>query len=246
MATIGYKKSNAEYTKSGDKVDLMKDFAFSQKNYIGNRGNTIANALYSKTELANELNARAKAIGPQRGGMILLDEAGAPLANHRFYSHELKKWVTTDSKGQLVMGNKQLVNEAYKLYVEREQEIDEHCERCCVNDEICAYILGFKNVAELKACLGKSNAFEVDGAELKDPALVDIDAMPSSMRRYAHNSKERLCAVQKLRLLVGERLNYINLIDYGGERSDVHDDNVQNDKVKAEFALGGGVKVTPV
>lgn len=243
--SIGFKKSLNKYTATGDKIDLTKDLAFSQKSLIGTRGNTIANALYSQSELANEIQARAKALGPQRGGMVMLGEDGKPLANHRFYSHELKKWTTTDDEGRVIMGNKQLVNEAYKLYIEREELIDEYCEKCCVNDEICAYVLGFANVAGLTACLAKGNAFEVDGVELKDPALVTVDAMPSSMRRYAHNSSERLAAVQKLRLLVGERLNYINLIDYGGDRSDVHDENVQNNSVKGEFKLGGDAKVIP-
>ncbi len=60
------------------------------------------------------------------------------------------------------------------------------------------------------------------------------------MRRYAHGQKERLLAVQKLHLLVGERLNYVNLIDYGDKVSDRHNENVQKD-TDAVFTVDGAV-----
>jgi hypothetical protein len=229
------------YTASAtDKMDLLKDYGFSQKSVIPTRGNSVANALYSKSELANELQHRVKALGPQRGGVIMLDEDGKPLKNHRYYSHELKKWVTTDGDGRVIMGNKAIVDEAYQLYIEREQMIDDIAEKCVCNDEICAYILGYGSVAELSACLAGTKSFEVDGKPLTDKLLVEIDAMPSNMRRYAHGQKERLLAVQKLRLLVGERLNFVNLIDYGDKVSDRHNENVQ-EPTDIKFGVDGSV-----
>ena len=234
-------KLEAKYTATGTKVNLLRDYGLTQRDVIPTRGNTIADALFSKDELKNAIDHKIKALGPQRGSMVLYDEVGNPLTNHRYYHHELKKWVTSDHEGRVTWGNQSIVDEAYRAHKERDAQIDYYADRCCVNNEICAYTLGFKDVAELESVLGTGKGFKVNGLDL-DADLVGINAMPEMMELYPNGKEKALLAIKKMRLLVGTRLNRINLLDVGGKRSDENNVNVQEEGNAHAFAIDGTIK----
>ena len=233
-------KLDNKYKASGDKVNLLRDYGFTQKQLIPSRGSTIANALFSKDEVKNEIEGRIKALGPQRGSMKLYDEDGVALAKHRFYHTELQKWVTTDDEGRIAWGNKDLVDESYQAYLEREKQIDYYYDRCVINNELCAYMLGM-SPAELNAYLGAGNSFKVNSVEIDDE-LKAVDALPEKMEIYPTGKEKHLMAMKKLRLLIGNNLNRINLLDVGGKKSDKDDLNVLMAGNKMKFEVDGEIK----
>jgi hypothetical protein len=225
FAKLTADKLGGDYQKTKD-VNLLRGFANTQKPLIGHRGNTFANVMTGE-ELESEIIHRVKAFGKQRGALLFYDEDGVtPLRNATFYSNELGKMVTTDSEGKFMYGNKAIVDQSVKFYEEREALIDKYVEQCKVNNEICAYMLGYGSVAELRTVLGTKGKFKVEGDELVDEDLINADGMPESIRRTAPGKDKQLSAIYKLRLLVGERLAYINLMDFGRKKSDKDDPNV--------------------
>ena len=107
-----------------------------------------------------------------------------------------------DDKGVITVIDSDLVQKTADLETEKRKYLEDIIEKASMSDEICTLILAQKNVASLKAILGKGGG----APYVNDPDLLNVDAMPSAIETYDPTGTTFSRAIQKFKIVVRAKL----------------------------------------
>ena len=107
-----------------------------------------------------------------------------------------------DAAGLITVIDSDLVQKTADLETEKRKYLEDIIEKASMSDEICTLILAQKNVASLKAILGKGKG----DPYITDADLLNVDAMPSAIETYDPTGTTFSRAIQKFKIVVRAKL----------------------------------------